>query len=77
MDRHRAVYFSQEEQIIITEGYEEYKKIITAESNTVAANKAREDCWQKLANLVNPKLIYRLIYLFHHSYEDLNVWKIK
>ncbi len=44
MDRCRAAYFSQEQQIIIMERYEEYKKIITAESNTVAANKAREDC---------------------------------
>ncbi len=54
MDRCHITYFSQEEQIIITEGYEEHKKIITAKSNTAAANKAREDCWQNTADRVSP-----------------------
>lgn len=40
-DLSRATHFSQEEQRIIMEAYEEYKKIITAKSKTVAANKAR------------------------------------
>ena len=53
MDQSRAACFSQEEQIIITERYEEYKYIITARSNTVAANKAREECWQKITDRVN------------------------
>lgn len=47
-------YFSQKKQIIIMEGYEEYKKIIiTAKSNTVAANQARDECWQKAVDHVN------------------------
>lgn len=28
----------------------EYKNIITAKSNTVTANKASVECWQKIAN---------------------------
>ena len=47
MDR-RAVYFTQEEQIIIMN-----KNLITARGNTVAHNKAREACWQKTADSVN------------------------
>lgn len=31
------------------EGYEEYKK----KSNTVAANQARNECWQKTVDHVN------------------------
>ncbi|KAL7385936.1 hypothetical protein ABVT39_002109 [Epinephelus coioides] len=53
MDRARAAYFSQEEQVEIIQGYEKYKTIITAKSNTVSANKAREECWQKIADRVN------------------------
>ncbi len=53
MDHCHAAYFSQEEQIIIMEGYEEYKKILTAKSNTAAANKGGEDCWQNTADHVN------------------------
>ena len=53
MDRSRAVYFSQEEQVVIMQSYEEFKKIITAKSNTSGANKAREECWQKIADRVN------------------------
>ena len=34
------------------EGYENYKEILTAESNTVGANKAREECWQKKVQIV-------------------------
>ena len=51
MDRSCAAYFSQEEQIIITESYGEYKYIFTAKRNTAAANKAREECWQKIADV--------------------------
>ncbi|XP_016887978.1 uncharacterized protein LOC103387928 isoform X2 [Cynoglossus semilaevis] len=53
MERCRAIYFTQEEQDIIMQSYEEYRKTITAKSNTVAANKAREECWQKIADRVN------------------------
>ncbi|XP_068506045.1 uncharacterized protein [Syngnathus scovelli] len=53
MERSRAAYFTHEEQTIIMEGYNEYKEMITAKSNTVAANKAREECWQKIADRVN------------------------
>ncbi|KAL7395150.1 hypothetical protein ABVT39_011064 [Epinephelus coioides] len=53
MDRARAAYFSQEEQVEVIQGYEKYKTIITAKSNTVSANKAREECWQKIADRVN------------------------
>lgn len=38
----------------ILKGYDEYKKIIiTAKSNTVAANQARDECWQKTVDHVN------------------------
>ncbi len=53
MDHCHTAYFSQEEQILIMEGYEEYKQIIMAKSNTAAANKAREDWWQNIADCVN------------------------
>ena len=53
MDQSRAACFSQEEHAVITERYEEYKYIITARSNTVAANKVRDECWQKTADRVN------------------------
>ncbi|XP_037123966.1 uncharacterized protein LOC119132628 isoform X3 [Syngnathus acus] len=53
MERSRAAYFTHEEQSLIMEGYDEYKEMITAKSNTVAANKAREECWQKIADRVN------------------------
>ena len=36
MDRARAVYFTQEEQIVIMNSYEEFKNQITARGNTVA-----------------------------------------
>ncbi len=51
MDRSRAAYFSQEEQVVIMESYEEYKNIIMTKSNTVSSNNAREECWQKIANV--------------------------
>ena len=35
------------------DSYEEYKNVIMAKSNTVAANKAREECRQKTADCVN------------------------
>ena len=35
------------------EEYEEFKKQITARGNTVVHNKAREACWQKVADSVN------------------------
>ena len=53
MDRWRSVYFSQEEQVLIMQGYEDFKEIFTAKSNTVGVNKAREECWQKNADRVN------------------------
>lgn len=53
MDHFYTTYFSQEKQISIMEGYEEYKKIITAKCNTVTANMTREECWQKIADCVN------------------------
>ena len=43
MDRSRAVYFTQEEQMVIINFYE-FKNQITARGNTVAHNKAREAC---------------------------------
>ena len=51
MDWSQATYFTQDEQIVIMQGYEEYKETITAKSNTVAANRAREGCWQKSADV--------------------------
>lgn len=53
LDRLCAAYFSPEEQISIMENYEEYKTIIIAKSNTAAANKVKDECWQKTANPVN------------------------
>ena len=47
------MYVTQEEQVVITNSYEELKKQITARGNTVAPNKAREACWQKIADSVN------------------------
>ena len=41
MDRARAVYFTQEEQIVIMNSYE-FKNQITARGNTIAHNQARE-----------------------------------
>ena len=52
-ERTRAMYVTQEEQVVIMNSYEEFKKQITARSNTVAHNKAREACWQKIADSVN------------------------
>ena len=42
MDRSRAVYFTQEEQIVIRTPHEEFKDPITARGNTVAHTKARD-----------------------------------
>ena len=42
MNRSRAVYFSQEGQIVLMKVHDEYKEIITAKGSTVAANKARK-----------------------------------
>ena len=44
MDRSRAAYFTQGEQIVVMNSYEEFKNQITARGNTVAHNKAREAC---------------------------------
>ena len=52
-ERTRAMYVTQEEQVVIMNSYEEFKKQITARGNTVAPNKAREACWQKIADSVN------------------------
>ena len=52
-ERTRAMYVTQEEQVVIMNSYEEFKKQITARGNTVAHNKAREACWQKIADSVN------------------------
>ena len=46
------MYFTQEEQVVIMNSYEEFKKQITARGNTVAHNKSREACWQKIADSV-------------------------
>ena len=53
MDGSRAAYFTQEEQIVIMNSYEEFKNQITAKVNTVAHNKAREACWQKITDRIN------------------------
>ena len=53
MDRARAVYFTQDEQVLIINSYEELKKEITIKGNAVAHNKAREACWKKIADRVN------------------------
>lgn len=37
------------------EGYEENKKVITAKSNTVASNKAREECCS-IFDIITPHL---------------------
>ena len=47
------MYVTQEEQLVIMNSYEEFKNKITARGNTVAHNKAREACWQKIADFVN------------------------
>ena len=43
----RAANFTNEEQTIILDKYEDVKHIIQAKSNTVAAAKCRKDSWQK------------------------------
>lgn len=52
----RAAYFTNKEQTIITNKYEELREIVQDKSNAVAASKHRKDCWQK-ADCV--KLQYR------------------
>lgn len=52
-DRSRAAYFSQKEKLIILKHFENFKDIIKAKGNTAVANKAREDCWKKIAECVN------------------------
>ena len=56
MDRSRATHFTQDEQILIMQGCEEFNETIMAKSNYVAANIAREGCWQKSADRVNAKV---------------------
>ncbi|XP_034023113.1 uncharacterized protein LOC117507375 [Thalassophryne amazonica] len=53
MERSRAAYFTQKELNIILESFEQYRDIITTKGNTAAANKAREECWKKIADRVN------------------------
>ena len=43
----RAPHFTEEEQTIILDKYEEVKHIIQTKSNTVEAAKCRKDSWQK------------------------------
>ncbi|KAL7391023.1 hypothetical protein ABVT39_002981 [Epinephelus coioides] len=50
---HRAAYFTSEEQTIIFSKYEEYKHLIQAKGNTVAAVKSQKGGWQKIADCVN------------------------
>ena len=52
-ERTRAMYFTQEEQVVIMNSDEVFKNQIMARGNTVAHNKAREACWQKIADSVN------------------------
>lgn len=37
-----------QEKLFLMDSYEEYKEIIIVKCNAVAANKEREECWQKL-----------------------------
>lgn len=53
MDRFRATFLSQEEQIISWRIMRNTKNITTAKSHTVTASKAREECWQDSADRVN------------------------
>ena len=53
MDKSRALYFTQEEQTWILNNCKDFKSIIQANSNTVAASKKRKECWEKIANSVN------------------------
>lgn len=50
---YRAAYFTVEEQTGIIQKYEEFKDTIQAKSNNVATAKAREQCWQNIADSVN------------------------
>ena len=52
MDGSRAVYFTQKEQIVTMNSYEEFKDQITARGDAVAHNKVREACLQKIADRV-------------------------
>ncbi|XP_072572638.1 uncharacterized protein [Paramormyrops kingsleyae] len=49
----RAPYFTEAECVIIMQGYEEFKSTIQGKSNTSAANKSRQACWQRIADRVN------------------------
>lgn len=49
----RAASFSQVEQVVIMDSYEENKKYIMAKSNTFTESKAKEKCCQKVAGRVN------------------------
>ena len=48
IDRSRATYFTQDEQVVIMQSYEEFKESLTAKSNTVTANRVREAAGRKL-----------------------------
>lgn len=51
--KERAAVFTQTEQQILVELYDEYKDIITKRGNTAAINKAREVAWAKIADRLN------------------------
>ncbi|XP_029920946.1 uncharacterized protein LOC115368750 isoform X2 [Myripristis murdjan] len=51
--KERAAVFTQTEQQILVELYDEYKDIITKKGNTAAINKAREAAWAKIADRLN------------------------
>ena len=45
MDASRAVYFTQEEQIVMMNSFEEFKNEITVRGNTVAHNREVQLCF--------------------------------
>ncbi len=72
----RAAYFTNEQQTIILEKYEEVKHIILAKSNTAAAAKCRMEQLAKNRWLCESQIVYK--YFYNTSlYIESMVWMCK
>ena len=49
----RAPQFTEEEQQLIVQAFEEVKHVINRKGNTKAINNSRVKAWQSIANRVN------------------------
>ncbi|XP_048847640.1 uncharacterized protein LOC125718119 isoform X2 [Brienomyrus brachyistius] len=53
MTKERAHFFTQAEQDLLLEGYEEFQELICKRGNTAKAAQTRKDGWQKVADKLN------------------------